>query len=113
MKKLIYLLSISLITTITLASCGSSCNDLSGTYHGTSKMGYTNGTAKITINNDCSASLTYDQGSLGGATEKGEIIKEGANYKFKSMSGGGTYNLTISNNKVVLDGSNWHCVMTK
>ena len=113
MKRLIYLFSIVAITTITLVSCGSSCNDFSGTYRGTSEMGYTSGTAKITINSDCSATLTYDQGSMGGATEKGEIIKEGSNYKFKSTSGGGTYDLSISNNKVVLDGSNWHCVMTK
>ncbi|MCF7802494.1 MAG: hypothetical protein K9N34_10825 [Candidatus Marinimicrobia bacterium] len=89
------------------------CNDFSGTYSGTSEMGFTTGTAKIKINNDCSATLTYYQGSMGGETEKGEIIKDGDSYKFKSTGGGGTYNLKISTNKIILEGYNWRCVMTK
>ena len=50
---------------------------------------------------------------MGGATEKGKIIKSNGGYKFKSTSGGGTYDLSISANKIVLDGSNWHCDMKK
>tara|TARA_R110002049_G_C8924203_1_gene543562 strand:+ start:180 stop:656 length:477 start_codon:yes stop_codon:yes gene_type:complete len=88
------------------------CNHISGTYTGTSKMGYTSGSAKITINSNCSATLSYDQGNMGSATEYGEITQAGINYKFKS-SDGGTYDLSISNNRVVLDGYNWQCIMTK
>ena len=89
------------------------CNDFSGSYSGSSTMGYTSGTAEIIVDSDCSAILTYNQGDMGGATEKGEIIKSGGGYKFKSTSGGGTYSLIISANKIILDGSNWHCDMKK
>ena len=36
------------------------CNHISGTYTGTSKMGYTSVSAKITINSNCSSTLSYD-----------------------------------------------------
>lgn len=113
MKKIMTLFGAFLIASSILTSCGSSCNDFSGTYSGSSKMGYTSGSAKITINGDCSATLTYDQGNYGGDTEKGEIVKEGSNYKFKSTSGGGTYDLTISSNVIIVEGFNWRCVLTK
>ena len=90
----------------------SNCSEISGKYSGTSKMGYTIGTAKIVISRDCGATLSYDQGSMGGATEYGEITGSGTNYKF-DKSDGGSYDLTITNSKVVLDGYNWQCVMTK
>ena len=90
----------------------SNCNDIYGTYSGTSKMGYTNGSAKITINNDCTANLTYEQGDFGNATENGIIVKDGTFYKFKS-NGGGVYKLRISNNKIILEGYNWKCILIK
>lgn len=87
------------------------CNNISGTYSGTSQLGYTSGSAKIIINDDCSAALFYDQG-LKSAVEYGKIIKVDLNYKFKSFNYG-TYDLNISNDRVVLDTNNWRCVMTK
>jgi hypothetical protein len=96
----------------TTSNISSNCSEISGTYSGTSKMGSTSGTAKIVISSDCGATLSYDQGSMGGATEYGEITGSGTNYKF-DKSDGGSYDLTITNSKVVLDGYNWQCVMTK
>ncbi len=92
-------------------SNSSNCYKISGTYSGTSQMGYTTGTAKIIIKNNCSATLSYDQGTMGSATEYGEIIVDGTKYKFKSD--GRSYDLTISSNQVVLDGYNWQCIMNK
>jgi len=89
------------------------CNDIVGFYSGTSQMGYTTGSASLRIDSDCSADLSYDQGDYGGTSESGYIEKEGSNYKFHSTSGGGTYDLYVSNNKIVLEGYNWKCVMTK
>ena len=105
-----------ILTTLFFIGCSGDvekCNDFFGLYSGTSAMGYTYGTAKITVSSDCSATLTYNQGDMGGATEKGEIIKSVSGYQFKSTSGGGTYDLSISANKIVLDGNNWHCDMKK
>ena len=96
----------------TNSNISSNCSEISGTYSGTSKMGYTSGTAKIVISSDCGATLSYDQGNMGSATEYGEITGSGTNYKF-DKSDGGSYDLTITNSKVVLDGYNWQCVMTK
>jgi len=87
------------------------CNNISGTYSGTSQIGYTSGSAKIIINDDCSAAFFYDQG-LKSVKVYGKIIKVDLKYKFKSFNYG-TYDINISNNSVVLDGNNWRCVMTK
>jgi hypothetical protein len=113
MKKLMTIFGAIIFASFIFTSCGSSCNDFAGAYSGTSEMGLTKGLAKITIELDCSATLAYKQGDMANTVEKGEIIKEGANYKFKSTSGGGTYDLKISKNQIILDGSNWHCVLTK
>jgi hypothetical protein len=122
-KKVLVMLSLTLAVFL-MSSCAgnndsnnpestsSNCSEISGTYSGTSIMGNTNGTATINISNDCSASLSYDQGSMVGATEKGEITGSGDKYKF-NKSDGGSYDLTISLNRVVLDGYNWQCIMTK
>lgn len=114
-----------LFASVILTSCGDNnsksnsnkqtekvCSDISGIYTGTSKMGSSTGTAEINISPNCSATLSYNHGSLGSATENGEIYQEGASYKFKK-SRGGTYNLTISSNRVVLEGTNWQCIMIK
>lgn len=94
------------------SSISSNCSEISGTYSGTAKSGYVSGIAKIVISSDCGATLSYDLGSMGSATEYGEITASGTNYKF-NKSDGGSYDLTITNSKVVLDGYNWQCVMTK
>ena len=113
MKSYFYLIAVVALVGFTLVSCSPPCNDFAGTYSGSSTMGYTTGSAKITINEDCTALLVYSQNSFGGDRETGEIYKEGSDYKFKSTNGGGTYDLTISDNKIVLNGFNWECVMTR
>lgn len=86
------------------------CSEFSGSYSGTSQMGRSSGTAEITINSDCSATLRYDHGSLGAATEYGVIADNGAKF---DKSSGGTYDLSMSGNQVVLEGTSWRCVMTR
>lgn len=88
------------------------CSAISGTYSGTSIMGYTQGTAEIVIDTDCNATLSYSQGSYGKATERGKIETSGTIYKFNKY-GEGSYDLTIASNKIILDGYNWQCIMTK
>lgn len=90
----------------------SDCSLISGRYTGSSKMGYTSGTASIIIKDDCSSILTYDQG-FDGETEHGVIFMDETSYKFKSTSGGGTYNLIVSENLIILKAYSWECILRK
>ncbi len=93
-------------------SSESNCNRISGNYSGTSEMGRTMGSADISINSNCEATLRYS--NLGySATENGLISKNGSCYKFKSTSGGATYYICVDGKQLTLTGNEWICIMTK
>ena len=115
MKKLLIISTMLLIFNNMNAQTKTSdknCASISGNYSGTSQMGNSNGTAKLLINSNCIATLTYNQGSMGGATETGQIIKIKESYKFKADHGS-QYDLIFTNNNVILEGINWKCNMSK
>jgi hypothetical protein len=115
MKKLLILSTMLLIFNNMNAQTKTSnnnCATISGNYAGTSQMGNSNGTAKLLINTNCTATLTYNQGSMGGATETGKIIKIKESYKFKADHGS-QYDLIFTDKKVVLESINWKCIMSK
>ena len=89
------------------------CSVIAGSYIGKSIMGNSSGKASLQINTDCSAELEYVHGSLGQAVEMGVLHKTDEGYSFTSRSGGGTYDISIIGNKLVLEGYNWRCEMYK
>jgi len=79
-------------------------------------MGGNPGTGTLTINSDCSATLSYDYGVYGKETEQGNIIKKGSSgigYEFKTNDGQGVYNLQIDNNLATMQGFHWYCTLSK
>ena len=86
---------------------------IAGEYVGTSEMGSSTGSASLTINPNGTAFLKYAQEGDGMALENGLLNKDGQSLKFKSLNGGGTYDLQVSGKTIVLNGYHWRCVLSK